>query len=322
MFEDPRRALTLVDQLRRGIRDGNDLYVLGSTAAAVGRQAAAAGLDADDLRPHLYNHVPRPPEELFRWIETPLDGRIELWPEIPRGAFRMGSPNDEDERWGAEGPQHQVTFRSPFRMAVVPVTNAQYAAFDPDHPPWRWKGIPESELPSHPVVNVTWLEAMAFCEWLGGCFEWARGARLPTEEEWEYACRAGTETRFWSGDGEGDLARVGWYGKGSRGRTHAVGEKPANPWGLYDVHGNAWEWTLSPWTDDYSSRKDGVEVDPSAVDVADLAEGHGGGGRVIRGGGYWDAAQLARSAYRFRRDPGDRGLVLGFRVLLPAAPSS
>jgi formylglycine-generating enzyme required for sulfatase activity len=162
---------------------------------------------------------------------------------------------------------------------------------------------------------------VAFCRWLSASFPWARGARLPTEEEWEYACRAGTENRFWSGDSEEDLARVGWYGEGQKGRTHRVGEKPANPWGLYDVHGNVFEWTRSGWTDDYSEHRAGREIDPSAVDAADLAAACGAR-RVIRGGSFWYVARFARSACRLGGVPWFRGEYLGFRVWLPAAPRS
>ncbi len=90
------------------------------------------------------------------------------------------------------------------------VTNGQYAAFDPKHA--------GDKPPDLPVVNVSWRRALEFCQWLAETYEWARGARLPTEEEWEYACRAGTATRYWSGEGEADLDRVGWYEKNSNRR--------------------------------------------------------------------------------------------------------
>jgi formylglycine-generating enzyme required for sulfatase activity len=164
------------------------------------------------------------------------------------------------------------------------------------------------------VVNVTWYAAVAFCRWLATRFP---GARLPIEEEWEYGCRAGTESRYWSGDSEEDLDGVGWYSKNSDGRTHRVGEKPANGWGLYDVHGNVLEWTATAWSKEpYAGRESGFEVDPAAVEWPDLAES-GGGERVIRGGSFGGAADRTRSAYRGGRRPrveiGDRG----FRVVLP-----
>ena len=136
-----------------------------------------------------------------------MDGRVELWREIPAGEGWVGAADgEEDHTW--ERPRHRVTITRPFRMAAVPVTHAQYAAFDPGHEPYKWEGVEPENLAHHPVVNVTWYAAVAFCRWLAGSFP---GARLPLEEEWEVACRAGTETRYCSGESEKDLARVGWY---------------------------------------------------------------------------------------------------------------
>ncbi len=171
------------------------------------------------------------------------------------------------------------------------------------------------------MVNVTWYQAVSFCRWLGSAFPWARGARLPTEEEWEYACRAGAQSRYWSGDKDADLDRVGWYGANSGGRTHRVGEKPANGWGLYDVHGNVYEWTQSAWARRYAGREGGVVADPQAGEPADLAE-QSSALRVFRGGGYGLTARIARSAYRRRNGPAIVFRNRGFRVLLPGAPRS
>ena len=181
---------------------------------------------AAQLRERLYDHILAPPEELFRWIDTPHDGRVELWREIPAGKFLMGSLPEEEGSFDNERPRHEVVVRSEFRMAVVPVTVAQFAAFDPEHDPEPEEGtardrVDEEELATHPVENVTWYQAVAFCRWLSASFRWARGARLPTEEEWEYACRAGTETRYWKGDQEADLEQVGWYEENSGGRTQS-----------------------------------------------------------------------------------------------------
>ncbi len=236
----------------------------------------------------------------------------------------MGSPEGEKGRYSDEGPRHEVTVVSGYTLAAVPVTNAQYAAFDPSHKIQSQEGVSAEELAHHPVVDVTWYQAVSFCRWLGLAFPWARGARLPTEEEWEYACRAGTESCYWSGDKDGDLDHVGWYGSNSDGRTHRVGEKLANPWGLYDVHGNVYEWMLSRWTNDYSGREDGVEADPQAGEPADLAEQSSGADRVFRGGSFGYVARNARSANRNWYVPGTEIWFgdQGFRVLLPGAPRS
>jgi formylglycine-generating enzyme required for sulfatase activity len=171
------------------------------------------------------------------------------------------------------------------------------------------------------VDSITWYQAMAFCAWLAS-HQATAGARLPTEEEWEYACRARSTTRYWSGDTEQDLERVGWYTKNSDRKTHEVGKKAPNEWGLHDMHGNVREWTVSPWTGDYSEQASASTrtVDPAAL-PAHLAAPVLRDARVIRGGGYWNDARNARSAFRNGRDPRSRGLDQGFRVLLPFAPS-
>jgi formylglycine-generating enzyme required for sulfatase activity len=316
---EPRRTLALLDQLRRRTRNGNDLYFLDGALRNVMRRFPEHARDGEALAARFYDHIEAPPEDLFRWVETPRDGRVPLWREIPAGRFFMGSPEGKWYDW--EWPRHEVTISTPFRLGAVPVTNAQYAAFDPGHEPFTREGVSADELRHHPVVDVTWYEAVSFCRWLSACFPWARAARLLTEEEWEYACRAGSESSYWNGDDERDLAEVGWYDANSDDRTHRVGEKSANPWGLYDVHGNLWEWTLSSWTESYEGREAGIPIDPMAVDPAEAGEeAPGGGKRVVRGGSFWDDAGRARAAYRFFRVPGFGGEVHGFRVLLPAGP--
>ncbi len=318
LIDEPARALALLDRLRQRTRDGNDLFFLERATAVVSEKWPDAQRQAEDLRGRLYNHIPRPPEDLFRWIET-KEGRVELWAEIPEGRFRMGSDEAEEGRYDWEGPRHEVVVHSPFRMAAVPVTIDQYAAFDPGHRSYFEGKVPEERIGSHPVETVTWFEACAFCRWLSSRPGLTEGVRLATEEEWEYACRAGTETRFWKGDGEADFAEVGWYKANSEDRTHRVGRKAANRWGLYDVHGNVWEWTQSEWdSEKYSGRKGGAAIDPSAVEAARATSGL----RVCRGGGYFSNARDARSACRLRDGPRGRDLDLGFRLLLPAVRDS
>jgi len=319
---DAERSLLLLERLRRATRDGNDLYFLWEALGEVERLHPDHGKGprgVEGLKARFFDHIPQPPGELFRKVVTPKDGEVDLWREIPAGEFWMGSPDDEEGRYSDEGPQHRVKITRPFQMAAVAVTNAQYAAFDPGHRWQPWQGVSEEELRHHPVVDVSWYQAVSFCRWLSSCFEWARGCRLPTEAEWEYCCRAGTETQYWSGDKESDLARVGWYDKNSGARTHRVGEKAANPWGLYDVHGNVWEWTWSEWTGDYSEHADGRTLYP-AEQPEDPA-GPPGARRVIRGGSYWLEARIARAACRYLWDPWDRYRVQGFRLLLVRPPA-
>jgi formylglycine-generating enzyme required for sulfatase activity len=314
------RALALVDQLRRRTRNGNDLFFLRQAInAVVSRWPDACSL-SEQLCDRFYDHIRQPPDDLFQWINTPYDGRIRLWQKVPAGSFLMGSPDGEGD--DDEHPQHPVRIEAPFLCAAVPVTNAQYAAFDPAHLPYEWDGVSEAELAYHPVERVTWYEAVSFCHWLSAAVPGLRGARLPVEEEWEHACRAGSRTRYWSGDSEQELADVGWYGANSDNRTHRVGEKRANSWGLYDMHGNVWEWTLSRHTGDYSGREESFTVDPSAIDPEDLAGATGGGVMVSRGGGCWLAADWARAAVWGFWNPGVESRDLGFRVVVPASPEN
>jgi len=322
LLPDGRSLLALVDRLRCETRDGDDLFWLDWVVRQARGQDDGLQPEADALLARFFDHVPAPPVKLFTEVETPLDGRVPLWCEVPAGEFWMGSREGAEGADEDEHPRHRVQLVSPYRMGVVPVTRAQYAAFDPEHSSHEFSGVPQDEIEHHPTDQVTWYAAVAFCRWLSQALPATAGARLPTEPEWEYACRAGTETAYWNGDSEQKLEEVGWYDENSNARTHRVGEKPANPWGLYDVHGNVFEWTLTPWTDDYSERKDGVDEDPRSISVdKEVGDDPGGGRRVFRGGSYGNDARRARSAYRSWFHPGSGWLLQGFRVVLPAAPS-
>ncbi len=229
---------------------------------------------------------------------------------IPAGSFMMGSPASETGRYSSE-VRHRVTLTRDFLLASTAVTQGQRRAVMGTNPS-RFKG---DDLP---VEQVSWYDAVEFCNGLsaregltpayrisGKSVDWARSAdgyRLPTESEWEYSCRAGTSTRFWSGDSDSDLGRVGWFGSNSGGETRPVGGKPSNAWGLYDVHGNVWEWCWD-WHGDYPSGS-----------VTDPAGPSSGADRVLRGGS-WDSslARSCRSANRNHDDPGLRYYTLGLR---------
>ncbi|MCC7011181.1 MAG: SUMF1/EgtB/PvdO family nonheme iron enzyme [Planctomycetes bacterium] len=235
---------------------------------------------------------------------------------IPAGKFTMGSPESERGRQDTEGPQHEVTLTRDFHLSVTTVTNAQYELYLHDakgaKEPALWSNRKYNQ-PQQPVVGVSWGDARAYCEWatrkLAATGD-RRVVRLPTEAEWEYACRAETTSRFWSGDGDPDLERVGWFGEGPSGAAHPVGEKPANSFGLFDMHGNVWEW-CSDWFGTYAADR---QVDPAGPKT--------GSARVLRGGSFWFIAVRCRSAARFRLDPGYRLDFFGFRVALCAPPSS
>ena len=315
MLGDADRCLKLIDRLRRGRRSGNDLYFLDLAASLVGEQWPDFADDADRLRRGMYDHIPPPEDQdlLFAWRQP--DGELaDLWCRIPEGTGWIGKRDDEegDER---ESPRHQVSFEKPFWLSAVPVTNALYAVFD------ATKSF-RPELADHPRVSVTWYEAVSFCRWLATQPGLAASSpTLPEEEAWEYACRAGSSTRFWSGEEEEHLAVVGWYDANSEGSAHRVGEKRSNKWGLYDVHGNVWEWTATAYDPDrYQGRStDLPESFHASTPAADLAAHRAV--RVLRGGSYWNAAQGCRSAFRLIGVPGFVIWDRGFRVLLSSAPS-
>jgi formylglycine-generating enzyme required for sulfatase activity len=225
---------------------------------------------------------------------------------IPAGKFKMGSPENEQFRDDKEGPQHDVTLGKPFYMGKYEVTQEQYEKIIKNNPS-TFKGA------RNPVDSVSWYDAQAFCKQMSQ--KTGRSVRLPSEAEWEYACRAWTSTWFYNGDKDEDLGRVGWYGENSEGRTHPVGEKEPNVFGLYDMHGNVWEWVEDYWHDNYT----GAPTDGSA-----WIETPRGGGRVWRGGSWSHSAWSCRSAFRFGRVPVSRFVFNGFRVVLlsssPRAP--
>ena len=208
---------------------------------------------------------------------------------IESGSFMMGSTKDSDAL-----PVHRVNIDKPFYMGVFPVTQEQYEAVMGKNPSGFKKG---PDAGRHPVENVSWNDAQTFCSKISQ----RSGDRveLPSEAMWEYCCRSGT-----TGDYAGDLDVMGWYDSNSGYKTHSVGEKQANAWGLYDMHGNVWEWCADTWNGDYN----GHPSDGSAWLKGEDSD------RVIRGGGWYYNADGCRSAYRSRNVPSSRDL--GFRVCL------
>ena len=190
--------------------------------------------------------------------------------------------------------QHKVTLTRGFWMLETPVTQAM------------WEDIVET-YPCHfsgkdlPVEQVSWDDCQEFCKKLSK--KLGLTVSLPTEAQWEYACRAGTTGAY-----AGNLGKMGWYSSNSRRKTHPVGQKKPNAWGLYDMHGNVWEW-CQDWYGLYSASPTSDPTGPNS-----------GSYRVNRGGGWGDGAQCCRSAIRFRTSPDSRCNDLGFRPVL-ASPA-
>lgn len=227
---------------------------------------------------------------------------------IPPGTFEMGSDPEEPGRREHEGPKHTVTISRPFYLGVFPVTQEQYERVTGMNPAVFHKG--KGGGPAHPVEHVPWEEAMEFCKRLTATNEekkQGRAYRLPTEAEWEYACRAGTTTPYWCGDkftpDHGHYAAAG-----KAGLTAPVGLHPANPWGVCDTHGNVQEW-CADWYDEY------YYFDCPARDPQGPAQGML---RSVRGGCWSSFGTDCRSAARRGHDPASPGNTVGFRVVLVA----
>ena len=202
----------------------------------------------------------------------------------------------------SEKPAHPVTLTKPFYMAKFAVTQEQWQQVMGANPSY-FKGR------DNPVETVSWDDAQAFCKKVTE--QSKQTVRLPTEAEWEYACRAGTATTYHSGDAEANLARVAWYDANSKNTTHPVGQKEANTFGLYDMHGNVWQWCQDWYADDYYGKSPTENPEGSAQ----------GAFRVLRGGSWDDGPVYCRSAGRDGYGPGlRRSSSVGFRVAL--APAS
>ncbi|MBQ2621988.1 MAG: formylglycine-generating enzyme family protein [Thermoguttaceae bacterium] len=204
----------------------------------------------------------------------------------PAGTFMMGAPMSETGR--SDEKQHKVTLTKGFWMLETEVTQKQWKAVMRNNPS-RFKG---DDLP---VECVSLGDCQEFCK---KCTQLGLPVQLPTEAQWEYACRAGSTGAY-----AGNLDDMVWYWDNSDRKTHPVGTKKPNAWGLYDMHGNVWEW-CQDWYDDYPRGSVTDPVGPSS-----------GSDRVFRGGCWLDSAGFCRSAYRFYIDPGYRDYTLGFRCV-------
>ncbi|MHC6202215.1 formylglycine-generating enzyme family protein [Breznakiellaceae bacterium SP9] len=322
-----------------GARTGITIKSGGTaTVQNVARGAATAAVRSADEKtyPAAQSVMVQQGQRVGAFIEPELADLV----RIQGGTFTMGSPANEAGRYSDEGPQHQVTV-SGFYMSRTEVSVEDFRRYvqatgyktDAERSggayvwtdnKWvmkadaSWKNPYGAQTKNSPVTCVSWNDAVNYCNWKsrqeglaqaysinGTEVSWdrsANGYRLPTEAEWEYACRAGTTTPYSSGN---SVDTAGWYSSNSGDTTHPVGTKQANVWGLYDMHGNVWEWCWD-WYGDYSS---GDQTDPLGA--------ASGSYRVWRGGGWDSIATYLRSAYRHGDSPTGRGSGLGFRVVRP-----
>ncbi|MCH2155346.1 MAG: formylglycine-generating enzyme family protein [Opitutales bacterium] len=235
--------------------------------------------------------------------------------------FRMGARGEHAN----EEPRHWVGFRHDYWLGETPVTQAHYAALakmsrvELDSAPSDFKNKPD-----HPVESVSWDDCQQLLTGLRANWNLPEGLhlRLPTEAEWEYACRAGTDTDYYAGDGAAALSDAGWYDENSGISTHPVrsATKRPNAFGLWDMHGNVWEWCQDDWGVDLfeigAYRNRGFQKDNAIADETGQANAR----RVPRGGSWFNSAGDCRSAFRFRDHPGFRSRIRGFRFCLSSGP--
>ena len=249
-----------------------------------------------------------------REITVDLPGGVAMemvW--IEPGMFAMGSPDSEPGRDPDEGPQHQVRISRGFYLGEKEITQRQWEAVMGTRP---WEGkIYVQANPDHPAVFISWNEVQEFVRQLNEATDGSL-YRLPTEAEWEYACRAGTATRFSFTGGESGLEEHAWYydnaWNAGKKYAHPVGTKRPNPWGLYDMHGNVWEWVQDWHTTIVGTRPSGSYPDSSQADPTGPPSGSH---RVKRGGSFYDFARSLRSARRDGYSPRGRYINIGARLL-------
>ena len=303
------------------------LWIAGCTFVVVVKLPMAAQVPKQQNQPTAVQQVPQKPDRQAQ----PQPGRqwtnsigIKLV-RIEAGEFLMGTTKDhvdqlmrllpgaKRELCDREQPAHSVRLSKAFYLGIHEVTQVQYQAVMGENPS-NFKGSDDL-----PVGNVSWLDAVKFCNKLSErekrtpfyqidgtevTLAGGHGFRLPTEAEWEYACRAKSTTLYPFGDDASKLGEHAWYSNNSQSNTHPVGKKLPNAWGVYDMLGNVWEWCADGYDAKYYASS--PPADPPGVP--------GPPARVIRGGGYHDLTEVCRPADRDRGAPADRGIDVGFRV--------
>ncbi len=242
------------------------------------------------------------PKQLPEELTVDLGGGVKMeLVLIPVGEFVMGSPDSDKDAAPNEKPQHRVRITKPFYLGKYQVTQEQWQGVMGNNPSF-FNG------PKNPVETVSWKDCQEFLGKLNGKFGAGLGKfQLPTEAQWEYACRAGSTTKYCFGDDDSQLGQYAWYQANSESKPHPVGEKKPNAWGLYDMHGNVWEWCQDCF-DEYTKSATDDPVGPP-----------GGFRRVYRGGCWHYPARYCRSAFRPHLGRMLRCSYLGFRVSLAPA---
>jgi formylglycine-generating enzyme required for sulfatase activity len=299
---------------------GQDLgYLPGGPADARKRAADKAQQWWDrNKAPFILKTPAGPEEEVAVDVANGIKLKLAL---VPAGKFLMGSLDEEKDRFADnEGPRHTVTISKPFYIGVYHVTQEQYHAVTGKNPsdckPETYNDTADEELrpfrevktEQHPVEMVSWLEAMDFCKNLSA--KTGKQIGLPTEAQWEYACRAGSTARFYYGDDldYSKLEEYGWYKDNSPGRrTHPDGQKKPNALGLFDMHGNVSQMCADWYGESYDGTDKPDPVGPSS-----------GKERVTRGGSCGSTPQSCRCASRWKVRPDSRDANVGFRVVMTA----
>jgi formylglycine-generating enzyme required for sulfatase activity len=330
----PAHAGVLAEELGRLMPEGQ-LPIPGQTVVGLPAPATQVATPAPPVTPR--RQTPRPvvpirprrpigpqpvPAGIPRALTNVLGMKFVL---VPPGTFLMGSPPDERDRGADEGPQHEVTITRPFYLGVYPVTQDQFQRLMGTNPSHFCRGgrgksaVGEEDPRLLPVEKVSWGTAVAFCRRLSELPEESRLNRLyrlPTEAEWEYACRAGKNDSFHCGptlnSTQGNFNGTKPYGRAPSGpnlkRPTAVGSYPPNEFNLFDLHGNVWEWCLDWYAEDYYAES--PPEDPAGPET---------GQERVQRGGCWDSAGAhCRAAYRGKGEPGQHVQRVGFRVLLEA----
>jgi formylglycine-generating enzyme required for sulfatase activity len=234
------------------------------------------------------------------WCSFAVSDVVQRLRWIPPGTFWMGSPDDEEGRYPDEGPQHLVTINPGFWMFDTLCTQALWQAVLGENPSHLQNGVHPHDTEKCPVESVSWEQCQEFAEVLNTTLA-GLTLSLPSEAQWEYACRAGTQSARY---GE-NLEAIAWYSGNGERKTHPVAGKDANHWGLYDMLGNVYEWCADAWTNNYSEP---ARADPSAP-------------RVIRGGSWHSLARSLRAASRNHYEPTSRVNYLGVRLCEFREPS-